>query len=731
LGFFDSFDKDFLNVIINGDKVKNLNFLSIFPPDKYNEIFIVSYVSSYKFFFENIKDFEKATIILGEEENISRFLSFNVKEMEELLKEIKDFKIARKILNNEIKFRYISEDFRLHSKIYFASGENNIRVAVGSANFTLSAFESNQFEELLVFDFEPYISLYQQRIDFLLKKSKDILSPTVKKKIKDSFINCQELAAEEINSSLISSANVQAKNINDSVIEAENLQAEKISHSVVIAENISDLSIDTGIILTPKDKQEIALEKCIEAGDKISEPAAVLNKAEEEIEKIFEIEEEIKTTNELLTKITKSRNKKIVFKPKNDIKKMSDVIKVSVVKTSEKSEDYIRKRRYFVFKNYNIFEQDGDRLAPFAEKIPVMEEVINQAKKLRAFIKSYSLFTVNKEKSNEKKVTEAILFSLMSSFVWLMRRKTAELHGKEKLAEIPLMMIMGGQANTGKSKLLFFINKMLGNNYEVYNYQEIDVRGQRVIADMLETENIFPLLVDEVEQKLFDSNTGQMLIKSATNKLVNPHPCFIGTTNKEFSPRAEIVRRLYYINFSDPFLMSYSKEKEEADRYLTEEVGEVNDTVFKYFVNRMLLFIRDDSDTFFTINDPLYSGRKILKEIFSMAKVDYSCISREFIGDFYRTSSIEWKNIFVYHRDMFKSDKIDKEDVYLVDLNTIAMDTGYKRKADILKNKLPPDVLKSSGETVIALRKQKFLDFIGVKDYNNALLKKLFGFLVK
>ena len=733
MGLFDYLEAQgagrFLNVLINGEESKSIKFKSLFPPEIYNEIIVISYVSSYKFFFENTRGFANATLIIGEEENISKFLSLNVKEIEELLKDVKDVEIANKILKKEINFRYIAEDFRLHSKIYFAKGEDKKRVAVGSANFTQSAFNSNQFEELLVFDTEPYVSHYEQRVESLLKKSKDILTPAIVQKIKDTVINCTSLTANSIENSDISSSEITSSSIENSIIKADNVQSEQISNSVVISDNVSlNNKLDIGIMLTPKDKQEIALEKCLEAGEKIRNPESVFNKAEEEIEKIYELEEEIKTTNELLTKITKSKNKKLVFKPKSDIKKLSENIKISVVKTSDKSEDYIRKRRFFIFKNYNIFEKDGDKLIPLADTLQREDKIVEQAKRLRAFIKSYSLFTVNKEKTNEKKVTEAILFSFLSVFIWLMRRKTAELHGKEKLAEIPLMLVIGGQANTGKSKLLFFINEMLGNNYEVYNYQEIDVRGQRVIADMLETENIFPLLVDEVEQKLFDSNTGQMLIKSATNKLINPHPCFIGTTNKEFSPRAEIVRRLYYINFTDPFLTSYSPEKKEADKYLSEQVGEIDDTIFRYFIKEMISIIKNDSETFFKMSDPLFFGRRILKDIFDMADIDTSCISDEFIGDFYRTSSIEWKNIFVYHRAMFKTDKIDNEEVYLIDLNTIAMDTGYKRKADVLKNKLPPDVLKSGGETVIALRKQKFLDFIGAKDAQDGGFRKIIRF---
>ena len=711
--------KRFLNIIVNGKEIKKASFLDLFPPEKFDELYLISYVSSYKFFFENTKPFKKVVLVLGEEESASKFLSFNFREIEDILKEIKDVEIANKIINGSIKFRYISEDYRLHSKIYFAKGKDGNRVAVGSANFTSSAFESNQFEELLVFDEEPYISIYEKRVQALIEKSKELFTKRVIDKIKESLIEADSVYSNKIEKSKIEAGSIKAEKIEKSIISADNLQAKQISNSILL---------NTGVILSDKDKQEIAIEKCINATETIAKPELLVEKLEKEKDEIYKIEEEIKTTNELIEKITKSKNKRLIFKPKSEIKKISEAIKVSVVRTSQKSEEYIKRRRVFIFKNYDIFEQEGDNLVLLLSNMPNKEKLSDQIRRLRAFIKSYALFTVNKDPNNEKRVTESILFSLMSVFIWLMRNKTADLYGKEKLAEIPLMLIIGGQANTGKSKLLFFINKLLGNNYDVYNYQEIDVRGQRIIADMLETENIFPLLVDEVEQKLFDSSTGQMLIKSATNKLVNPHPCFIGTTNKEFSPRAEIVRRLYYINFTDPFLMGYSEEKKKADKYLSEEVGDIDDTIFKYFVAEMLEIIRKDSENFFMISDPLFYGRKILKKMFEDNELDSSCVSDEFLGDFYRTSSIEWKNIFIYHRELFKLSKDEDEELYLVDLNSIAQDVGYKRRAEALRNKLPPDVLKSSQEPVIALRKDKFLDFIGIKDPKDKGFKKIFSF---
>ncbi len=88
MDLFDSLEGQgagrFLNVLINGEESKSIKFKSLFPPEIYSEIILVSYVSSYKFFFENTRGFANATLIIGEEENISKFLSLNVKEIEEL-----------------------------------------------------------------------------------------------------------------------------------------------------------------------------------------------------------------------------------------------------------------------------------------------------------------------------------------------------------------------------------------------------------------------------------------------------------------------------------------------------------------------------------------------------------------------------------------------------------------------------------------------------------------------
>ncbi|GAB4434911.1 MAG: phospholipase D family protein [bacterium] len=694
------FEKRFLNVILNGEQV-HTPFNKLFDSRVYDELCVVSYVSSFKFLFHNIAGFNKVTVILGEDETSKRFLSLNNIPEIELLEQIDDVELCKKIITRDVVFRRISDENIVHSKLYLAKKDGRpSRVAVGSANFTFQAFNGKQFEELIVFDDERYLKIYSDRFSYLLKESTDFLTQLSYKKL------------EEV------------------VIKAETVKAKTISNSTIIANDVKALTIENSVILTPDEKCEMLLDRCEKTkGD----AETVYEHLEKQKETIYTMEKEIKTVSEIFDNITKMHKNKRIFKSKSEINLIKDKIKSITTITSKKSEEYLDKRSFLVFKNFSLFKEfeneKGDREAKPLSNGGISEENLNeQLQKIESFIKSYTLFTINKNLDNEKKVFEAILYAMMSPLIWMIRKDVANKFGQEKLAEIPLMLILGGQANTGKSKLLMFINKLVGNDFDVFNYKDLDTREHRVIADMLESENIFPIFIDEIEQKFFDSPSGQALIKNATNKLTKPHPCIIGTTNKEFSPRAEIIRRLHYIHFTEPFEMSKSsKRKEEADEYLATYVGNVDDTVFKHFTSLLLARVKENSDDFYNQRDVLQSGRTIIKELFESYGIRTDFISQEFLGDYYKVSSEEWRAIYALHRDKFQERVDGGERILIVDLDNLTANSQYRNKSEILRNKLPPEVIKTPGTSVLVLRKDDFKKFIG--DYESGLswrIKNLF-----
>lgn len=323
------------------------------------------------------------------------------------------------------------------------------------------------------------------------------------------------------------------------------------------------------------------------------------------------------------------------------------------------------------------------------------------------FVNSYWEFAVYKDKEVLKRVFEAILFAFTSPFIYLIRKSVKKHRGDEKLAEIPIVLILGGLANTGKTKLLLFINKLLGNNYEVFNYKDIYIKTQRILYDIFSSSNIFPILVDEIYDNFFRGE-GERLIKTLTNTLVEPHPCLIGTSNVGFSAESQVIRRIYYLHFASPF--SEDKTiKAKAEKYFEEKVGKVDDSLFRYFLSEFVKRINDDK--FYRIEDPLFLSREIFNEMFEKAGFERpDFISQSPCGDYYKIGSQEWQALFLTRRKDFKEMKDEGEKYFVVDLKSI-----YESKdAETLKNKLPPSVVKSSG-TPLILHKERFLQFIGHK----------------
>lgn len=137
------------------------------------------------------------------------------------------------------------------------------------------------------------------------------------------------------------------------------------------------------------------------------------------------------------------------------------------------------------------------------------DEISNSIKTIQKLIQNYENYVVGYEHSYGTRIIEAILYAFVSPFIW-------EIKGKPELVDgartIPQFMILGGTANSGKSKLLTIIKKMMGlyGSQNWYLYSEI-CQGDRYKASktiefmnacMIE-ENVNPFLVDELDADFF------------------------------------------------------------------------------------------------------------------------------------------------------------------------------------------------------------------------------------
>ncbi len=647
--------------VLYNDKPFRAEPLALFENENFTQLRVVTYVSSPDFFFERVKKFKKVIAILGEEETAREFYTFNPLCEERFIHSAEaDQEVLEALASGRIELRYMKAGERIHSKIYILSDEaGNLRVMVGSANFTNAAFCNNrQYEEIVAYDssYNPvFCKTYLNRFEEIYQNSIDFLSEKSKKKLKNLI-----------------------------------------------------LKADSILLFTPDDRAEGIVEKVQRQIQSGADASSLIVEVMDEKERLERKTMEIERIEKIVEHVTKKTKNGYSFEPKQKLITLKEKLKEIVSFSHKRTQEIIDKRNFLALNpaTGEFFIKENEKAVSYTINLSEDELRINLSK-LMNFVNSYWEFAVYKDKEVLKRVFEAILFAFTSPFIYLIRKSVKKHRGDEKLAEIPIVLILGGLANTGKTKLLLFINKLLGNNYEVFNYKDIYIKTQRILYDIFSSSNIFPILVDEIYDNFFRGE-GERLIKTLTNTLVEPHPCLIGTSNVGFSAESQVIRRIYYLHFASPF--SEDKTiKAKAEKYFEEKVGKVDDSLFRYFLSEFVKRINDDK--FYRIEDPLFLSREIFNEMFEKAGFERpDFISQSPCGDYYKIGSQEWQALFLTRRKDFKEMKDEGEKYFVVDLKSI-----YESKdAETLKNKLPPSVVKSSG-TPLILHKERFLQFIGHK----------------
>lgn len=659
----------YVHVLYN-DKPFRAEPLALFENENFTQLRVVTYVSSPDFFFERVKKFKKVIAILGEEETAREFYTFNPLYEERFIHSAEaDQEVLEALASGRIELRYMKAGERIHSKIYILSDDaGNLRVMVGSANFTNAAFCNNrQYEEIVAYDssYNPvFCKTYLNRFEEIYQNSIDFLSEKSKKKLKNLI-----------------------------------------------------LKADSILLFTPDDRAEGIVEKVQRQIQSGADAASLIVEVMDEKERLERKTMEIERIEKIVEHVTKKTKNGYSFEPKQKLITLKEKLKEIVSFSHKRTQEIIDKRNFLALNpaTGEFFIKENEKAVSYTINLSEEELRVNLSKLIN-FVNSYWEFAVYKDKEVLKRVFEAILFAFTSPFIYLIRKSVKKNRGDEKLAEIPIVLILGGLANTGKTKLLLFINKLLGNNYEVFNYKDIYIKTQRILYDIFSSSNIFPILVDEIYDNFFRGE-GERLIKTLTNTLVEPHPCLIGTSNVGFSAESQVIRRIYYLHFASPF--SEDKTiKATAEKYFEEKVGKVDDSLFRYFLSEFVKRINDDK--FYRIEDPLFLSREIFNEMFEKAGFDRpDFISQSPCGDYYKIGSQEWQALFLTRRKDFKEMKDEGEKYFVVDLKSI-----YESKdAETLKNKLPPSVVKSSG-TPLILHKERFLQFIGHKQ---GLFGKIFS----
>jgi NgoFVII restriction endonuclease len=664
---------NFLN-IVKDNQVVNLTLDKIFDSTLYDELYAISYVTSPRFFSRVVKDFKKIQFVLGIPDGAilndfaDRVLDFFDSKKRVGFWNDLDVVAKEKISKNNFEIRYptlSSENaISVHSKIYLLKDSQNAannRVIIGSANLTENAFiKKGQYEEIMIFDNSPLFALYFSRFQSIFEKTVDFVPAELKKIDKTKIIHTTD--------------ETTLKNVLLDIAS----------------------SSEATLIITEADMKSI-----------------------KEVGIQFEYrKEQVDRTTEVLGIILQKKNNHFKIDTKAKLTKKSVAIQTAICKTNKVSEE-IDNRNYLKYVDSEDFLYAAPRkendLQPFSKQAD-KEQLFHSLSIINAFVNAYGLFTEHPELRNQSKVFEIILYAFMSPYIWKIRKDYSIEQGRNSVnRNFPPFLIVGGKAGSGKTTILEFITMLLGcNSAEKYwHYSKVEKSG--VIQDYFHSENLYPIIIDEVPVNFFksaDQKKGEALIKYISNELTTQHPVLIATTNlSEFSISSQVLTRVYYLEIDKPF----DKTQHAASvNHLNHIFLNGSTDLFRDFTYKMSQLIYN-KERFYSIEDMLCIGRNIFVQYYKETGLELpEWFPTRIFNDYEERGKRMWKNVFAAHREAFKINEIG--DSIFIDINKFS---NNEKQRNTLIQYLNASSIQEESAILVVLKKP-FYDFIGHAENNVA-----------
>jgi len=681
IGLFDEKNESLASslFIIKDGSFVDMTLDELFDASVYDTFDAVSYVSSPRFFSERVKDFHRVCFILGIDDSYlaEKFTNglqthniFDINKRSSFFDSMVD-EAKEMVVTDALRIRFSKEHTMIHTKLYLLSNEQTqqYRIIIGSANFSAAAFsnENRNFELIAVSDKKEDFDLCKGYFDKLFRETVDYIPERVKRNF-----NAKEAV-------FVESGQLQAETLIDEIIE-------KRLPVVISEETMEEIRKIPG---------EIVYEK-----------------------------QDFDGTEDVLHAIVGRKNKDgYHVKTVKELQKRS--IRNLFCRTSKKTEEADQRQLL----NYNPADMNIYELQSEEEKTEIVygkpasvESIQKSLRLIDRFLESYKKYSVNPSERNQSKIYEAILYAFLSPFIWYIRKESSNLYGEKSLADIPIFFMMGGKARSGKTTAIEFIALLMGQRRQHYmHYADVSTVG--VLHDMLQSSNLTPIIVDEVDNSFFHgkntTRAGANMIKNLANKLPDhPAPVFIGTTNlDEFSASEQVIRRIYYLECSNFFDKT---KKEEAGNLLVEIDELVDDSLFRDFCFRVSTAIRNH-ETIFHQSDFLSFAREIFQHYYEEAEIDVpSYFPKALFDDYSSRQSLKWRNIYTTMPQHFKVDG-DNLNVYIDEICRYSKGRNQKQ---MLRDYLRDSCLRDDSGVVWQLDKDEFFRFIGL-DKKGGILQRI------
>lgn len=643
----------------------------LFDGGIFDELYAVTYVSSPKAFERIAQRFRKVEFILGTPDsdfaaNVASIVgTLNMDEEAGGFWRKLTSDTRKKVSRKQINIRYPHLGITIHSKIYLMqnskTGAN--RLVLGSANLSETAWTNRaQFEEIIACDNSDLFNLFMDRFWTIHRYTRDYIPEDLKKCTDTDKINL--LLADQ------------------SAVEKALQQA---------LQNQKALYIDEDTMNTLELMQHRSLPKEIE---KIDRAVKILRLTKHSGKKGSNIVSP-STIIATLPKLPAALPKQSVYQEEqhtNSVFLYDDVDKV------------LRKQR--------------DNLAyPLAREASI-DEIRNGLNCIHSFVDAYNLFTYKEDPENQARVMEAILYAFMGPYLWKAREDLVQDRGQESArAEIPPFLIIGGKARSGKTTLLEFINKLVDPTSRPAFFQYPTIEKQ--LRNMIEFENLRPILIDEVPQGFFRStrpDKGEEFIKYMANIRKDKHPILIATTNHDnFSIGDQSRRRTYYLAINNTF---DETKAIQSGKHLEQTLTQANNTLFCDYVFRMQNIL-SRYRSLATSADFLELPRSVFHQYYRMTGLERpSWFPKEVFDDYRERGRALWSQIFKSNSKHFQK---GDSNTLVVDYRTIPW---REQDKDWLLNHVPPQIVEES-KGLVTFRAREFYEWIGIMP-RSSIMSKMF-----
>ena len=443
----------------------------------YSRIKAVTFSSSPEFFNEISRNYSEADIILGLSttdfkkgliEVRNQIISKKIRE--QLFYDVSD-ETRDKIADKSLNVYYGNKGTLIHTKFYLLYGDEHTRVIYGSANMSKQAFDEDIKQAELIAYFDDDAEL----IEFLEKNFEHL-----KKNTSQYFLKKQIKYYKEFH---------QVKRLSEE--EAED----------TVYEDISEMSDNMFSAIT-------AMGKIEDAGI---------------------IDEDTKYIVKVMNDSSKKRNKKYVKKDEKEIRSNIHALREETIFTSSDKSVVVEQRSKIIveesldgLKIVNYQPDESSIAIVISDYEYTKEDLLKGVINLDEWIGTYKQSSKYTD-SFGKKIMDIILAGFSSVFFKEFRDKICNDETKNQIAKIPSFIVLAGQAESGKSELLNYLNHLLGNKKDAYAYNKLigSKNPETILGGPMVSGNRMPIMIDEANVRHFSSNSNKLsnFIKSASNDI--------------------------------------------------------------------------------------------------------------------------------------------------------------------------------------------------------------------